>query len=553
MLGFHILEALDDTEPRWGMVRLSSWSSYPDDQRTWIAHLPPLPADEAMARLEALRRSERGTASLWGTLRRRLGRARRPEVQLPERRGCREHFLSLVTTAEDFLAGRSLTDQQLVQLLRQQGVWPAEADAALDYGGMYGHWEFVEGIRRLPWQSWVCQRCGSQRVRQVPCARCGRDGCPMCLDCQQLGMIRACSRLLQRPHPLEPPKSVAVQLEFPLTAAQQNASQFLVDFLAASEQKALVWAACGAGKTETVFAAMAKVLRRGGSVLFAIPRRDVVVELQSRLKAAFPGVKQLVLYGGQPWQETAPLTAATTHQVLRYYKRFDLVVLDEVDAFPYHGSEVLRHGLERALKDDGKWIEMTATPVTWPVKQPSTTIPARYHGHPLPVPELLRWQMGPAVDKTFSVPAQLCDGLRAGQPWLVFVPKRQLCEAVAQWLRVHLGLAAGFCHSQSGQRQQLLQELHSGRLSCLVATTVLERGITVPDVQVAVLWADHAVFSDRSLTQMAGRVGRKADNPSGSVFFVAKSFSQAMKDSVAAIRYLNRRAAENGLLKEGVS
>lgn len=504
-----------------------------------------------MAQLRAMQRVPRKVSRWLNNL--RWITAKREQIGvLPVRDGSAEELLSLVQQVQQFLAGRSVSDQQVVQILRQHGVWPAAADAVLDYGSMHGYWAVSEGVRCLAPQTWLCQRCGSGYIRPVPCPRCGRSHCPMCLECQQLGMIRGCTRLLQRPHPLGPPLDAVVNLEFPLTEAQARASQFLVDFLDTPEAKAMVWAACGAGKTETVFAAMAEVLRRGGSVLFAIPRRDVVIELQDRLAKAFPTVEQLVLYGGQPWQATAPLTAATTHQVLRFYRRFDLVVLDEVDAFPYHGSQMLRHGMERARKDGGKWIEMTATPVAWPVKYPSITIPARYHGHPLPLPKHLPWKVGASVDAGFHLPAELAACLQDEQPWLVFVPTRQLCQPVAAWLQENVGVAAGYCHSRSDQRQQVLQQLRQGQLRCLVTTTVLERGVTIADVQVAVLWADHPVFSSRSLTQMAGRVGRKAHAASGWVFFAARTMSQAMRSSLQDIDYLNRQAARAGLLHGGI-
>jgi late competence protein required for DNA uptake (superfamily II DNA/RNA helicase) len=92
----------------------------------------------------------------------------------------------------------------------------------------------------------------------------------------------------------------------------------------------------GAGKTEMMFPLLEEVLSRGGRALVATPRRDVVLELAPRLAKAFPGTKLAVLYGGSEdrWSN-APLTLATTHQLLRFQEAFDLVLIDELDAFPY--------------------------------------------------------------------------------------------------------------------------------------------------------------------------------------------------------------------------
>ena len=77
-------------------------------------------------------------------------------------------------------------------------------------------------------------------------------------------------------------------LEYDLTPAQELASQRLVEFIHSRQQKILVWAACGAGKTEVTFAAIQTALGRGWKVLFAIPRRDVVRSWQIGSKQLFP-------------------------------------------------------------------------------------------------------------------------------------------------------------------------------------------------------------------------------------------------------------------------
>ena len=58
---------------------------------------------------------------------------------------------------------------------------------------------------------------------------------------------------------------------------------------------------------------------------------------------------------------------------------------------------------------------------------------------------------------------------------------------------------------------------------------ILERGITVPSVQVIVCQADHAVFTSASLIQIFGRVGRSFDDPTGKgvCFMFSKKFRQS--------------------------
>lgn len=59
-------------------------------------------------------------------------------------------------------------------------------------------------------------------------------------------------------------------------------------------------------------------------------------ELAPRLQEVFPYIKVAALYGGSVDKEKdAVLVVATTHQLLRYYRAFHVMVVDEIDAFPY--------------------------------------------------------------------------------------------------------------------------------------------------------------------------------------------------------------------------
>ena len=98
-------------------------------------------------------------------------------------------------------------------------------------------------------------------------------------------------------------------------------------------------------------------------MLWACPRRDLVTELAPRLQAALPEIEMAALHGQLRERYTdAPLVIATTHQALRLFAAFDLVILDEVDAFPYADNPVLELAVLRAVRPGGKLIYLTATP-----------------------------------------------------------------------------------------------------------------------------------------------------------------------------------------------
>lgn len=340
-----------------------------------------------------------------------------------------------------------------------------------------------------------------------------------------------------------------------LTEAQKRAYGELVDWHDhGANREALVWAVCGAGKTEVSFGAIAAALRSGRRVAYAAPRRDVVAELAPRIQSAFPGVPCAVFHGGSTQRDYgACITVLTTHQAMRFHSRFDLVILDEADAFPYYGSEALATALERTLVMGGRMVIMTATPSRGHLARvrvgslPCVRISARHHGRPLPVPVVVETggrSMGSAVAELARV------SLAAAAPLFVFVPSRSRAPELSRELSPALpGRRVEWVHSGDPERSGKRESFASGRCDVLVTTSVMERGITVDGADVIVAEADwEAVFDYRSLVQMAGRAGRTSAHPAGRVWFVCSEANSAIFTAIGMIREMNDDAKARGLL-----
>ena len=509
---------------------------------------PPLPSFHAYRELEIWKRKLRGPAGRLRWL--VLGRRQQlPRLQPPT--GTAESALEVLARIQEVLAGRLVPERRLVKLLRDEGYWPSQISCALDLGVFRGEIAQLPGFTAGPWGSSTCSRCGSQKARPLPCGNCGDLHCLICLECSSVGEHRACSTLLARrgSSPNWARGTVELSLAYELTPAQQTASAELLDFWGRRQGRALVWAACGAGKTEVAFALIQRALEEGQEVLFAIPRKDIVREIAQRLQASFPGVEVAAHHGGQPWLAPGRLVAATTHQVLHFYQRFGLAILDEVDAFPFQGNEMLRFGLERALAPQGQLVEMTATP-SGPRPSRVITIPARHHGFPLPEPEILVDKLPPVGELEAAVlPPAVVDTLAGTDcQWLVFAPTIAACTALHKALVQAVPRDVGLCHSKLESREQMIDAFRSGLVDILVSTSVLERGVNFSGIGVMVRYADHPIFSASALVQMAGRVGRSAEAPTGTVLFAASRRSPAMGEAVALIRELNEEARRRGLL-----
>lgn len=418
-----------------------------------------------------------------------------------------------------------------------------------------------------------CLRCGSVPTGRTACAACGLAGCAYCEACLALGRSRACALLL-RSAPLPAVRCTAgiapavAARRWGLSAAQADAAAAALGFLAEPRERSaaegperfLLWAVTGAGKTEITFPLLEAALAAGGRVLVASPRRDVVLELAPRLARAFPAENLAVLYGGSAdrWS-SASMTLATTHQLLRFYQAFDLVIIDELDAFPYHNDPMLAYAAEHACKHSGSFIYLSATPpralqrLARSGRLPHARVPVRFHGHPLPVPQHLKIQPLHRCLKQGKLPASLLRSLhrslvRKAQIFLFVSRIAHIAELVNLLRRCFPGIAIEGTSSKDPDRAEKVLDFRRCAISILVTTTILERGVTVPHSDVFILDADSRLFDEAALVQMAGRAGRSQEDPAGTVIFASAEWSRSQRGAIAQIRSMNTIARRQGYL-----
>ncbi|HET7577930.1 MAG TPA: DEAD/DEAH box helicase [Bacillales bacterium] len=400
-----------------------------------------------------------------------------------------------------------------------------------------------------------CQRCGNHVQRlfaSFSCARCGEE-CFYCRKCLMMGRVSMCTPLVSwcGPEPVYAMREGLLAWQGQLSQGQQRASDEVVAAVGAKKEL-LVWAVCGAGKTEVLFHGMEEALRRGQRVCMASPRTDVILELVPRFRKAFPDTEMIALYGGSGDRgKQAQLVLSTTHQLLRYKEAFDFIVIDEVDAFPFHSDETLHYAVQKARKPGASVIYLSATPDSLMKKRfrkgelEGIRIPMRYHGHPLPVPAFYwcgNWKKGLEKQKLPEIVLRWAiEKCRRKRQGFLFVPTVQDMEKVTELLRKVDERILGV-HSEDAQRREKVEQFRDGEVPIIVTTTILERGVTVPETDVAVFGADDPVFSEQALVQMAGRVGRSAAFPEGDVLFFHNGRTRAMAGAKKHIEAMNLEA-----------
>ncbi|MGG0824158.1 helicase-related protein [Paenibacillus turicensis] len=506
---------------------------------------------------------------------------------------------------------------QHAQLCGRVVLTSAVAVAHSRHGGASDH-DAAPAYRRLPrlrraallkWAArrklvYRCRRCGSGVHVRTPCGSCGSLCCAYCEACLTLGRSRACALLVQgsahevavpmvaQPEPCPTP---SVLDRWGLSPAQRAAAGAALDFLQGaphvtrvgrshclrfslphlanapkslshpqqSQQpnRFLLWAVTGAGKTEMIFPLLAYVLEQGGKALVATPRRDVVLELAPRLKVAFPQAQIATLYGGSSERfKQGNLVIATTHQLMRFSHCFDLVVIDELDAFPYHNDPMLAYAAAQCCKPNGKYILLSATPPITLQKEvqkgvlPHAKVPARFHGHPLPVPKHIGMKGVTVALRTKQLPSALISSLhksvQRGAQIFIFVARiRHISPLITVLKRYFPTLAIEGTSSEDVDRAEKVLRFRSCDIRMLVTTTILERGVTVKKSDVYILDADSDLFDEASLVQMAGRAGRSSDDPAGLVIFSSLDWTTSQRKAIAQIKQMNTLAGKRGYLK----
>jgi len=357
-----------------------------------------------------------------------------------------------------------------------------------------------------------------------------------------MGRVSRCTDLITWTGPLVEIKQVpSFNWAGTLTKNQQRASDELMKSVN-SNHSHLVHAVCGAGKTELLFPVIFRLLQQGRRVCVATPRTDVVLELAPRFQSVFPDTIIHALYGGAPAQDDfAQLVIATTHQLYRFEVAFDVIFVDEADAFPYTIDKTLVFAVNKAKKGGAVIHYITATPSKDLLRKVKTisTISMRFHGHPLPVPRFdTLWNYSKQIKKG-KLPSKLevwmDQRLTLNEPFLIFFPTIDLMEQAAVLLE-----NVPSVHAADPLRKEKVMMLRNKQVPGLLTTTILERGITIENLQVAVIGADEPIFTSSALIQICGRVGRSVAFPKGDIVFFHHGISNEMDDAKFVIEQHNK-------------
>ncbi len=326
-------------------------------------------------------------------------------------------------------------------------------------------------------------------------------------------------------------RAVIGSLPYPLTGAQRRAvAEITGDMASPLRMNRLLQGDVGAGKTLVAFLAMLAAVEAGGQAAMMAPTEILARQHLSSLEplAAAAGVRLELLTGRDRGAERrkklaalasgATAIAVGTHALFQKdvaFRDLRLAVVDEQHRFG------VRQRLDLGAKGEATDVlVMTATPI------PRSLTLAHFGDMDLSVLDEKPPGRQPvetalvSAARTGEVVEHLARALAAGRQAYWVCPlvgdseTAEMTAAEERFASLRLALGAervGLVHGQMppAQKDAAMADFAAGRSRLLVATTVIEVGVDVPNATIMVIEAAQA-FGLSQLHQLRGRVGRGA-------------------------------------------
>ena len=352
-------------------------------------------------------------------------------------------------------------------------------------------------------------------------------------------------------------------LPFSLTAAQQRViAEIRHDLARAHPMARLVQGDVGSGKTVVAACAALTAVEAGYQVALMAPT-ELLAEQHFRSFSDWLGALgvQVVWHAGkskgkvrgvalQAISSGAGAVAVGTHALFQQeveFAKLGLVIIDEQHRFGVHQRLALRDKGRQGEQRPHQLV-MTATPIPRtlamtvyadldtsvidelpPGRQPVTTVA---------ISQERRAEVVESVHKACAAGQQaywVCTLIEESE-----VLQCQAAEKTAEFLAtalpdVRIGLVHG--RLQPAQKETLMAAFKAGKLDLLVATTVIEVGVDVPNASLMII-ENPERLGLAQLHQLRGRVGR-GSRQSSCVLLYQPPLSETARERLAALRASN--------------
>lgn len=326
---------------------------------------------------------------------------------------------------------------------------------------------------------------------------------------------------------------MAARIPFTLTENQQQVvTEIAGDLQRGVPMNRLLQGDVGAGKTVVGLQAMLMAVAAGHQATLLAPTELLAEQHAMSIERMLEGsrVRLALLTGSMPARERTRCLEAMaageldivigTHALLSKgveFRNLAVAIIDEQHRFGVHQRAVLRQG-KPGTDDVPHQLVMTATPIPRTLSLTIfgdldvSTIHGRLPGRsPISTRHV-------NCDEADGVYAELAERIGRGEQGFVVVPVIDESESLLKDIGTHMtelqagALSGRRLESMHGrmdriEREAIMERFRNGEIDVLVATTVIEVGIDVPNATMIVIeQADR--FGLAQLHQLRGRVGR---------------------------------------------
>lgn len=344
-------------------------------------------------------------------------------------------------------------------------------------------------------------------------------------------------------------------LPYSLTRSQETAlSEIFADLARPERMLRLLQGDVGSGKTVVALLAMARAVEAGGQAALMAPTEILARQHLATIAplAHRAGFRTAILTGREKGRERAETLAGLadgsinivvgTHALFQEavtFKNLALAVIDEQHRFGVHQRLAIS-----AKGDAPDMLVMTATPI------PRTLVLTAFGD--MDTSRLTEKPAGRQKVRTVTLPMQrlselverIRDAIAEGQKiyWICPLVEESeeagLMSAEERYAALEpvFGNRLGLIHGRmkGTEKDAAMRAFKDGETRVLVATTVIEVGVDVPDATIMVI--EHAErFGLAQLHQLRGRVGR-GSRPSSCVLLYKEPLSETAKRRLSVMR-----------------
>ena len=350
-------------------------------------------------------------------------------------------------------------------------------------------------------------------------------------------------------------KALRAALPYALTGSQEFAlSEIVADLARPERMLRLLQGDVGSGKTVVALLAMARAVEAGGQAAIMAPTEILARQHLATIAplAEKAGLAVAVLTGREKGRDRADTLARLadgsidivvgTHALFQEPVKFrDLVfvVVDEQHRFGVHQRLAIT-----AKGEAPDMLVMTATPI------PRTLVLTAFGD--MEVSRLTEKPAGRQPIRTVTLPldrvdelvGRIRDAVADGQKVYWICPLVEESEEIKLMsaedrfavLAQEFGSAVGLVHGRmkGAEKDEAMRAFKEGETRILVATTVIEVGVDVPDATIIVI--EHAErFGLAQLHQLRGRVGR-GSKPSSCVLLYKDPLGETARRRLSVMR-----------------